>query len=100
MIAIAGAESTRIWQQTKYDEFEKGTAHGVAINSDGSLSLAPSFNPLYTSASTYFWDIASDDDGNVYAAADIAGACVQDHTRWQSERYFRALGAASAGASD
>ncbi len=69
MIAIAEAESTRIWQQTKYDEFEKGTAHGVAINSDGSLSLAPSFNPLYTSASTYFWDIASDADGNVYAAA-------------------------------
>ena len=63
------AEGTRTWQQTKYDEFEKGTAHGVAINSDGSLSLAPSFNALYTSPSTYLWDLASDAEGNVYAAA-------------------------------
>ena len=36
------AQSTRTWQQTKYDEFEKGTTHGVAISSDGSLTLAPS----------------------------------------------------------
>jgi WD40 repeat protein len=67
--SVAAAEGTRTWQQTKYDEFEKGTAHGVAINSDGSLSLAPSFNPLYTSASTYLWNLASDAEGNVYAAA-------------------------------
>ena len=58
-----------LWQQSKYDEFEKGTARGVAINSDGSLSLAPAFTPFYTSPSTYLWDLASDSDGNVYAAA-------------------------------
>ena len=51
LMAIAQAEGTRIWQQTKYDEFEKGTAHGVAISSNGSLSLAPSFTALYTSPS-------------------------------------------------
>src|ERR1022692_1164035 len=69
MIAVAAAEGTRTWQQTKYDEFEKGAAHGVAINSDGSLSLAPSFNTLHTSASTYIWNLVSDAEGNVYAAA-------------------------------
>ena len=69
MIAVGRADGTRTWQQSKYDEFEKGTAHGVAINSDGSLSLAPSFNALLTSASTYLWDLASDAEGNVYAAA-------------------------------
>ena len=41
-------QSTRTWVQTKYDEYEKGTAHGVAINSDGSLTLAPAFKaPLH-----------------------------------------------------
>ena len=69
LCSVAVAEGTRTWQQTKYDEFEKGTAHGVAIKSDGSLSLAPSFNTLYTSASTYIWNLASDTEGNVYAAA-------------------------------
>ena len=69
LVAIGLAEGTRTWQQSKYDEFEKGTAHGVAINSDGSLSLALSFSALYTSPSTYIWDLAADSAGNVYAAA-------------------------------
>ena len=63
------AQSTRTWEQTRYDDFEKGTSHGVAISSDGKLTLAPAFTSLYTSPSTYLWDIASDAQGNVYAAA-------------------------------
>jgi hypothetical protein len=67
--AIGWAQGTRTWEQTKYDDFEKGTAHGVAISSDGSLTLAPAFEALYTSPSTYLWGLASDAQGNVYAAA-------------------------------
>ena len=63
------AQSTRTWEQTKYDDFEKGSAHGVAINSNGTLTLAPAFTALYTSPSSYLWDIAADKEGNVYAAA-------------------------------
>jgi hypothetical protein len=69
LVAIGLAQGTRTWQQSKYDEFEKGTARGIAINSDGSLSLAPAFSTLYTSPSNYIWDLAADSDGNVYAAA-------------------------------
>src|SRR5277367_5005400 len=46
--SVTLAEGTRLWQQSKYDEFEKGTAHGLAINSDGGLFLAPAVTPLYT----------------------------------------------------
>ncbi len=63
------AQSTRTWEQNNYDDFEKGTPHGVAISSDGALTLAPTFTSLFTSPSTYLWDIASDAQGNVYAAA-------------------------------
>ena len=63
------AESTRTWVQTKYDDYEKGTAHGVAIDSDGSLTLAPVFKTFFTSPSTYIWDAVADAEGNVYAAA-------------------------------
>jgi len=66
---IGWAQGTRTWEQTKYDEFEKGTAHGVAITSDGSLTLAPVFDALYTSPSTYLWSLAADAQGNVYTAA-------------------------------
>ena len=64
----AFAEGTRAWEQSKFEELVKGTATGVAIRSSGSLELAPSFKLLYATPSTYIWDIAADDAGNVYAA--------------------------------
>ena len=69
LLAAGWAQTTRTWEQTKYEDFEKGTAKGIAISSDGLLTLAPAFTALYTSPSTYIWDVAADNDGNVYAAA-------------------------------
>src|ERR1039458_5517426 len=69
LAATGWAQGTRTWEQTRYDQFEKGTAHGVAIASDGALTLAPAFEALYTSPSTYLWSLAADAQGNVYAAA-------------------------------
>lgn len=69
LCSLATAETTRTWLQTKYEEYEKGTTHGVAIGSDGTLSLAPDFSALYTSPSTYIWNLAADSAGNAYAAA-------------------------------
>ena len=63
------AQSTKLWQQSKFDEFEKGTTRGVAILNSGRLELAPAFRPIYTSPSTYLWSIGSDAAGNAYVAA-------------------------------
>jgi hypothetical protein len=65
---IALAEGTRQWRQTSYDEFERGTARGVAVRSTGQLELAPAFKTVYTSPSTFIWSIAADKDGVAYAA--------------------------------
>ena len=62
------AEGTRIWQESSYEDFERGTAKGVAISSKGNLELAPAFKVIYTSPSTFIWSIAADKDGTVYAA--------------------------------
>jgi len=64
----AFADGTRTWEQSKFEEFLKGTATGVAIRSTGGLELAPSFKLLYGTPSTYIWAVASDEAGNVYAA--------------------------------
>src|SRR5512140_346755 len=69
LCSLALAEGTRTWDQNKYDDFEKGTAKGVAIRSDGSLELAPTFKPVFTSPSTYIWSIVADQQGNIFAAA-------------------------------
>lgn len=67
--AFAFADGPESWQQSKFDDFEKGRATGVAIRSDGALELAPSFKALYTSPSTYLWAVTSAKEGNIFAAA-------------------------------
>jgi outer membrane protein assembly factor BamB len=67
-VGLAFAEGTRVWKESGYDDFERGTARGVAIRSTGQLELAPAFKSMYTSPSTFIWAIAADKDGVVYAA--------------------------------
>jgi outer membrane protein assembly factor BamB len=71
--AAAFAEGTRLWKQTGYEDFERGTTRGVAIRSSGQLELAPVFKVIYTSPSTFIWRIAADKDGTVYAATGAPG---------------------------
>jgi hypothetical protein len=68
LATLAVAEGTRQWKETGYDEFERGTARGIAIRSSGQIELAPAFKVIYTSPSTFIWSIAADKDGVVYAA--------------------------------
>src|SRR6266404_4992731 len=65
---LAFAEGTRQWKESGYEDFERGTARGVAIRSTGLLVLAPGFKAIYTSPSSFIWSMASDKDGVVYAA--------------------------------
>jgi len=67
--ALAFAEGTRTWEQSKFDDLIKGTPQGIAIRSAGGLELAPSFTALCTTPSTFIWAIAADHDGSLYAAA-------------------------------
>jgi WD40 repeat protein len=62
------AEHTRRWLQTTYDEFLKGTAHGVAVRSDGRLELAPKFTLLADADASYLWSLRIDPKGALYAA--------------------------------
>src|SRR5215467_11145425 len=65
---IAVAEHTRRWRQSTYDEFLKGTAHGIAVRSDGRLELAPKFAQLADADASYLWSVKLDPKGAPYAA--------------------------------
>jgi hypothetical protein len=65
---LAVAQGTRLWKESSYEDFERGTVKGVAIRNSGVLELAPAFKMVYTSPSTFIWAIAADKDGVVYAA--------------------------------
>lgn len=79
LLAGAGlhAQGTRLWSQSHYDEFEKGTPKGVAISSEGYLEAGPSLKELGGTGTTYVWSIAADKKGNVYAGTGSPARVVQ-----------------------
>jgi hypothetical protein len=64
----AVAEGTRTWEQSKYEDFLKGTTHGVAISSSGTLQLAPSFKTVASTPSSAVWAAGLGSQGEIYAA--------------------------------
>jgi WD40 repeat protein len=62
------AEHTRTWRQSTYEEFLKGTSHGVAVRSDGRLELSPKFTLLADADASYLWSLRVDPKGTLYAA--------------------------------
>jgi len=68
LTVTAFSQTTRTWEQSSFEDFEKGSSRGVAIRSDGVLELAPSFRAVATTPSTYIWAVTSDKEGNLLAA--------------------------------
>ena len=62
------AEHTRWWRQTTFEEYDKGTARGVALRSDGKIFLAPRFAEFADANLAYLLQIRADSKGNLYAA--------------------------------
>ena len=62
------AEHTRNWRQSTYEEFLKGSAHGVAVRSDGRLELSPRFTLLADADASFLWSVRVDPKGTLYAA--------------------------------
>src|SRR4029077_4742400 len=65
---MATAEHTRRWRQSSYEDFLKGTTHGIAVRSDGRLELAPKFTQLADADASYLWAVKLDSKGTPYAA--------------------------------
>jgi hypothetical protein len=71
MLALAApalAEHTRWWRQSTFEEFDKGTAKGVALRSDGKIFLAPRFAEFSDASLAYLLQVRADAKGNLYAA--------------------------------
>jgi sugar lactone lactonase YvrE len=60
------SQSTHLWTQSRFEEFEKGTPEGVSISSDGRLREGPVLYERLTTPSTFVWSVAADKDGTAY----------------------------------
>jgi WD40 repeat protein len=66
--AMVYAEHTRMWHESSYADFEKGTAKGVAVRSDGKLAPAPKFAAFSDPNLAYLWTLRLDSRGRIYGA--------------------------------
>jgi sugar lactone lactonase YvrE len=62
------AEHTRYWRQTDFSEFQKGTAKGVAVRSDGKLRPALKFSSFADLNLAYVWALRLNSHGQLFAA--------------------------------
>src|ERR1700738_5195237 len=62
------AEHTRWWRQSTFEDFDKGTAKGVALRSDGKLFLAPRFVEFADANIAYLLTLRAESKGNLFAA--------------------------------
>src|SRR5438132_8881838 len=65
---ILKAEHTRIWRQTDYSSFAKGSAHGVALTNDGKLTPAPQLTAFADPNMAFIWAMTKDASGNLFVA--------------------------------
>ena len=75
--AEARAEHTHYWRQNSFSEFEKGTADGVAVRSDGLLTPAPRFAQFADPGLPYLWALRLDSQGRIYAAGGSSAKVVR-----------------------
>lgn len=72
MSAAHGAE-TRLWSQSRAADYEKAEIKGLALRSDGLLTLAPALKELHDASVPFLWAVAEDSKGNLYTAGGSPG---------------------------
>ncbi|WP_321474216.1 hypothetical protein [uncultured Paludibaculum sp.] len=63
----AFAVETKTWTQNDSAEFEKGTLKGLALSSEGRLSLAPTWKELFDAAVPHLWCAVANGKGELFA---------------------------------
>jgi hypothetical protein len=90
------AQGTRLWTQSRLEEFEKGTPQGVAIGSDGKLRNGPLATELLTTPSSFVWSVATgtgaSKDASVYlgtgSPATVLRVTADAQGKWQTGKIF------------
>jgi WD40 repeat protein len=82
------AQGTRLWVQSRYEEFEKGQPQSASIASPGYLESGPTLQSVLLTPSTYIWDVASDSQGNAYVATGSPATVLKASPAGASTKLF------------
>ena len=71
--ASAYASSTATWEMSSYQDFLKGKFQNLSLSRDGTLSLAPRMDAVFSSGQAVIWSVAEAPDGSIYAGTGNRG---------------------------
>ena len=67
------AATTTTWEMNAYADFLKGRFHGVSLDRDGRLTLAPKLDTVFSSGQPAIWSLVQAPDGALYAGTGHRG---------------------------
>src|SRR3984885_11066602 len=82
------AQGTRLWVQSRYEDFEKGQPESASIASPGYLEAGPTLRSVLLTPSTYIWDVTSDSQGNAYVATGSPATVLKVSPEGASTKLF------------
>ena len=68
------AAETKTWSLEKKSDYDKAKLEGIALRSDGKLTLAPVFPEVLDSEQPYLWAVIQDSKGTIFAGGGSPGA--------------------------
>lgn len=86
--SVAHAQGTRLWSESNFEQLERGTPKGVAINSDGRLTPGPESQSIASTPSTYVWAVTTDHDGNAIVATGTPATVLRVDASGKSTTLF------------
>jgi hypothetical protein len=69
--------TTATWEMNTYQDLLKGRFHGISLDRDGRLTLAPKLETVFSSGQPTIWSIARAPDGSIYAGTGHRGRVYQ-----------------------
>jgi sugar lactone lactonase YvrE len=78
--AFSNASGPSVWSVNTRAEIMRGDAHGVSIDDNGSITLAPKLTEVMKTDQPYIWSTAVDNSGNIYLGTGSDGKIFQVNT--------------------
>jgi sugar lactone lactonase YvrE len=73
LIGNASGRETSFWVTERDSDFRSGTPEHVSVKRPGIVVLAPELDTLLSAGENYFWCLASDKQGTIYAGSGDGG---------------------------
>lgn len=83
------AVTPQFWENFSQEDLLQGTLTRVSLNSDGKLSLAPSYDVIYDTNQPYIFSMVRDKAGNVYVGTGHEGKAFKIDSQGKGSLYYQ-----------